>query len=291
MHQPSAHQADADQGLIRPALPDLRDVHAPHLGTGRRRRQRLAGRPDGAAGSRTATGSAGRTGPAVRSRGRTAGCRPRRCRPAESRCPARSARSPVRISRRLPPVRAARPVIRPSRGPGPKMLPMYAAPASPFSTNRARQQGDPGRQRVRQPASRHSPRSAAMPMTNDVGHRAQPGPLPQRDPQQQHDGPDDDGHRAEAQREIVASDPGAARPRVAARDRRGASWPSTARTGTARRAAAAADARAVRLAAARRGRGWSGRCVRSSGSAPQHGSPARSGRQSHCQEQVASFGS
>ena len=81
---------------------------------------------------------------------------------------------PVRMSRRLPPVRAASPVIRPSRGPGPKMLPMYAAPASPFSTNppasRAIRAGNESGAGITA-----SPRSAAMPITKTLATVPSPG--------------------------------------------------------------------------------------------------------------------
>src|SRR3954462_8913530 len=43
----------------------------------------------------------------------------------------------VRITRTEPPVRRTSPVISPSRGPGPRPAPMYAAPATPVKTTPA----------------------------------------------------------------------------------------------------------------------------------------------------------
>ena len=110
----------------------------------------------------------------------------------------------VRTSRTDRPVRRTSPVIRPSRGPGPSRAPTYSPVASPLSTmppaastirtrHRVGQQTQQREERVHQRADHH-----------DVRHRADPGPLPQRDPAGQHDHADE--QRDQTERQVGAAD-------------------------------------------------------------------------------------
>ena len=73
------------------------------------------------------------------------------------------------------------------------------------------QQRDPGGQAVRRPAPAARVPSMREADDEDVGDRAEAGALPQRDPQQQHRGADDDRHRRRWSARSARRGPGAAR--------------------------------------------------------------------------------
>src|SRR6267378_364969 len=87
--------------------------------------------------------------------------------------------------------RAARPVISPSRGPGPRPAPMYRPVATPLSTTPDTMTAAcTGSERGGVTTART--RSMTAPTTTTLHSVPRPGALPQRDPQQQDRRPRDD---------------------------------------------------------------------------------------------------
>ena len=170
MHQAVADQPDADSDvvarLLRTSARSIRSSwHALILPVGRGLARGPAGltqlRIEGRAGSRTATQRQEELDQRPDGDGVQHGADPDRPAEQEADRRARSARC------RSGPAAGCRRSAPPARSSGRRAgrvrrwLPMYAAPASPFSTTPTDQQGDPRRQRVRRRAARQRPTSAA----------------------------------------------------------------------------------------------------------------------------------
>ncbi len=157
------------------------------------RRQRRCCRPV-PGGRRTRAGTAGR---AARSQQRTAPSATPTVPPSANPVATTATSRTVRTNRTERPVRRCRPVIRPSRGPGPKLAEMYRPVATPFSTMPATSSG------IRRPRSgrRHQGEGAVHGDTDHehVGDRAEARALAQRDPQEQHRRAHEDRHHADRQ--------------------------------------------------------------------------------------------
>ena len=87
----------------------------------------------------------------------------------------RPPRSPVRTSRIERPVRRCSPVIRPSRGPGPKRAEMYRPVAAPFSTMPASSSGMRQRRARARPGPARACASIARPTTKTLETVPRPG--------------------------------------------------------------------------------------------------------------------
>ena len=178
----------------------------------------LSRAPTGWAGSArpaSGVGGTGGAGEAIASRGRKmwasgpiaharrARCRGRPCRRAASRYPARSSSMLVRTSRietkRRPAQRLTSPVISPSRGPGPSRAPMYRPVATAVEHDPADQVARRGPRCGPGVGSTASVGVHGQADHHHVAQRADAGPLPQRDPEQQHQRADHDHDPAEAQ--------------------------------------------------------------------------------------------
>ncbi len=190
---------------------------------------------------------------------------------AEQRSPSTTTvtSSEVRTSRIERPVRRASPVISPSRGPGPSWLPMYIAPAIPLPRMASEHDDARASRAPRSSGTTASVASIATPDDDGVEHRAEPGPLAQRDPQQQHDERHDDAHQPVGHRDVLDQAVLQHAPRLEPELRPAAAAPSRPRRARARRAAGSPGARAGRPAAARSGS--SGRARR--GGPPRGGAP------------------
>ena len=81
---------------------------------------------------------------------------------------------PVRTAHSGQPVRACNPVIRPSRGPGPKRAPMYR-PVASASTSRPPAKASACCQATANSGSSHSPNCALGPMSNTLSTVPRPG--------------------------------------------------------------------------------------------------------------------
>ena len=118
--------------------------------------------------------------------------------PAEdpTRRRARRARARVRTAHSGNPL-AAMPVIRPSRGPGPRPAPMYRPIPSPVMAMPATSSG------MRAASSSGSGTTSQREVDHQsdrqrVEHGPETGPLPERDPEHENDDPDDDHDRTDA---------------------------------------------------------------------------------------------
>ena len=107
---------------------------------------------------------------------------------------------PVRTTRIEWP-RAARPVIRPSRGPGPRPAPMYAPVAIPFRTTPPTITTIWAGEGVHRAGTTVEHQVDHQPDHEHVADRPESRALPQRDPQQQDERADDDRPRADAEPE------------------------------------------------------------------------------------------
>ena len=147
---------------------------------------------------------------AGRSRARRAPCRRRPCRRAATSTSTITS-SPVRTTRIEWP-RAASPVIRPSRGPGPKPGADVAPVATPLSEDAARRGRRSASQRVRRVDVRRARRSSSAPTSTTLLHRPDARPLAQRDPEEKHDDADEDRPRPDREPERPRQAPGGTRP-------------------------------------------------------------------------------